>query len=68
GLYGVRSMLPGKSQRAVFVIDGEGRITHRNVRPLVGLVVPPKDDETIAAIKKVTIHVKESGDRSLKSE
>lgn len=68
GLYGVRSMLPGRSQRAVFVIDGEGRIVHRNVRPLVGLVVPPKDDETIAAIKKVTTHVKESGDTSPKSE
>ncbi|HVF26963.1 MAG TPA: peroxiredoxin [Pyrinomonadaceae bacterium] len=67
-LYGVRSMLPGRSQRAVFVVDAEGRIIHRNVRPLVGLVVPPKDDETIAAIKKVTTHVKESGDTSQKSE
>lgn len=54
GLFGVRSMLPGRSQRAVFVIDAEGRIVHRNVRPLIGLVVPPKDDETLAAIKRAT--------------
>lgn len=54
GLYGVRSVLPGRSQRAVFVIDAEGWIAHRHVRPLVGLFVPPKDDETIAAIKKAT--------------
>ncbi len=56
GLYGVRSVLPGRSQRAVFVIDAEGCIAHRHVRPLVGLFVPPKDDETIAAIKKATMN------------
>ena len=48
-LYGAQSWIPGKVARSVFVINGEGVITYRDVRPL-GLF-RPKDDDTIAAIK-----------------
>jgi peroxiredoxin Q/BCP len=49
-LYGARSLIPGKVARSVFVIDAEGIIRHRDVRPL-GLF-RPKDDETIKAIRE----------------
>jgi peroxiredoxin Q/BCP len=48
-MYGAQSLIPGKVARSVFVIDGNGVITYRDVRPL-GLF-RPKDDDTIAAIK-----------------
>jgi peroxiredoxin Q/BCP len=48
-MYGAQSLIPGKVARSVFVINGEGVITYRDVRPL-GLF-RPKDDDTIAAIK-----------------
>ena len=48
-LYGANSMIPGKVARSVFVINSDGVITYRDVRPL-GLF-KPKDDDTIAAIK-----------------
>ena len=48
-LYGAQSLIPGKVARSVFVIDGHGAITYRDVRPL-GLF-RPKDDDTIAAIR-----------------
>src|ERR1043165_4415261 len=47
--YGAQSLIPGKVARSVFVINGDGLITYRDVRPL-GLF-RPKDDDTIAAIK-----------------
>src|SRR5216117_1319289 len=47
-MYGAQSLIPGKVARSVFVIDAQGVITHRDVRPL-GLF-KPKDDDTIAAI------------------
>ena len=47
--YGAQSLIPGKVARSVFVINREGVITYRDVRPL-GLF-RPKDDDTIAAIK-----------------
>ena len=47
-LYGAQSLIPGKVARSVFVIDAQGKITYRDVRPL-GLF-KPKDDATIAAI------------------
>jgi peroxiredoxin Q/BCP len=47
-LYGARSLIPGKVARSVFVIDPEGAIRYRDVRPL-GLF-RPKDDEVIRAI------------------
>jgi peroxiredoxin Q/BCP len=49
-LYGANSMIPGKVARSVFVINPEGVITYRDVRPL-GLF-KPKDDDTIAAIRE----------------
>ena len=48
-LYGAKSLVPGKVARSVFVIDADGVIRYRDVRPL-GLF-RPKDDETIAAIR-----------------
>jgi peroxiredoxin Q/BCP len=48
-MYGAQSLIPGKVARSVFVIDGEGVIRYRDVRPL-GLF-RPKDDETIKAIR-----------------
>ena len=49
-LYGARSLIPGKVARSVFVIDANGIIHYRDVRPL-GLF-RPKDDEVIKAIKE----------------
>ncbi len=49
GLYGARSLIPGKVARSVFVIDAEGILRHADVRAL-GLF-KPKDDATITAIK-----------------
>jgi peroxiredoxin Q/BCP len=48
-LYGAKSLIPGKVARSVFVIDANGILRYRDVRPL-GLF-RPKDDEVIAAIK-----------------
>lgn len=47
--YGAQSLIPGKVARSVFIIDANGVITYRDVRPL-GLF-RPKDDEIIKAIK-----------------
>ena len=47
-LYGARSLIPGKVARSVFVIDANGILRYRDVRPL-GLF-RPKDDEVIKAI------------------
>jgi thioredoxin-dependent peroxiredoxin len=49
-LYGANSLVPGKVARSVFVIDGEGVIRHRDVRPL-GLF-RPKDDDVLRAIRE----------------
>lgn len=48
--YGANSLVPGKVARSVFVIDSDGIIRYRDVRPL-GLF-RPKDDETIKAIRE----------------
>ncbi|MFN2577602.1 MAG: peroxiredoxin, partial [Pyrinomonadaceae bacterium] len=48
-MYGAQSLIPGKVARSVFVINGDGVITYRDVRPL-GLF-RPKDDATIKAIR-----------------
>lgn len=48
-LYGAHSLIPGKVARSVFVIDANGTIRYRDVRPL-GLF-RPKDDEVIKAIR-----------------
>jgi peroxiredoxin Q/BCP len=47
-LYGARSLIPGKVARSVFVIDANGVLRYRDVRPL-GLF-RPKDDEVLQAI------------------
>jgi len=47
-LYGARSLIPGKVARSVFVIDANGILRYRDVRPL-GLF-RPKDDEVLKAI------------------
>jgi peroxiredoxin Q/BCP len=49
-LYGAQSLIPGKVARSVFVIDADGIIRHRDVRPL-GLF-RPRDDDVIAAIRR----------------
>ena len=48
--YGAQSLIPGKVARSVFVIDANGTIRYRDVRPL-GLF-RPKDDDTIKAIRE----------------
>jgi len=47
--YGARSWIPGKVARSVFVIDAQGIIRYRDVRP-IGLL-RPKDDDIINAIR-----------------
>lgn len=47
-LYGAKSLIPGKVARSVFVIDADGVIRYRDVRP-IGLF-RPKDDDIIKAI------------------
>ncbi|HEX8072271.1 MAG TPA: peroxiredoxin [Pyrinomonadaceae bacterium] len=49
-LYGARSLLPGRTARAVFVIDPQGVVSYRDVRP-VGLL-RPRDADIIAAIRR----------------
>ena len=53
-LYGARSLIPGKVARSVFVIDTNGVVRYRDVRPL-GLF-RPKDDEVIKAIREAQSH------------
>ena len=49
-LYGAQSLIPGKVARSVFVIDAQGIVRYREVRPL-GLF-RPKDDDLIHAIRQ----------------
>ena len=48
-LSGVRSWIPGRSARAVIVIDAEGVVRHRQVQPLS--LFRPKDNQVIEAIR-----------------
>jgi thioredoxin-dependent peroxiredoxin len=48
-LYGAQSLIPGKVARSVFVIDANGIVRYRDVRPL-GLF-RPKDADVIRAIR-----------------
>jgi peroxiredoxin Q/BCP len=48
-LYDVKSWLPGRAARAVFVIDKNGVIRHRGVQSLS--IFRPKDEDILAAIK-----------------
>jgi peroxiredoxin Q/BCP len=47
--YSARSLIPGKVARSVFVIDANGIVRYRDVRP-IGLL-RPKDDDIIKAIR-----------------
>ena len=49
-LFGVKSWLPNRSARAVFVIDKKGVIRYRKVQALS--IMRPKDDDVLAAIKE----------------
>ncbi|MCM3905110.1 MAG: peroxiredoxin [Pyrinomonadaceae bacterium] len=49
-VYGAKSLIPGKVARSVFVIDANGVIRYRDVRPL-GLF-RPKDEDVIGAIRE----------------
>lgn len=51
-LYGAKSILPGRTGRAEFVIDPSGKLTYKKVRP-IGLF-RPSDADVIAAIKAVS--------------
>ena len=48
--YGARSWLPGRSARAVVVVDARGLVRYLKVQPLS--LFRPKDDRIIAEIKK----------------
>jgi peroxiredoxin Q/BCP len=48
-IFGAQSIIPGKVARSVFVIDANGIVTYRDVRPL-GLF-RPKDDDVLRAIR-----------------
>ena len=48
--FGANSLIPGKVARSVFVLDANGVVRYRDVRPL-GLF-RPKDDEIIKAIRE----------------
>ncbi len=49
-MYGAKSLIPGKVARSVFVIDANGVIRYREVRPL-GLF-RPKDDDVLRSIRE----------------
>jgi peroxiredoxin Q/BCP len=53
GSYDVKSWLPGRSARAVFVIDKNGMIRHRQVQSLS--IFRPKDEEVLEAIRKANV-------------
>lgn len=50
GLYGSKSLIPGRTARSVFVIDAGGKLRYQDVRR-VGLL-KPKDDVIISAIRE----------------
>src|SRR5687767_12951154 len=52
-IYGAQSLIPGKVARSVFVIDGNGIVRYRDVRPL-GLF-RPKDEDVIRAIREAQV-------------
>ena len=50
--YGVKSWLPGRSARAVVVIDKDGVIRYHKVQSLS--IFRPKDDEILDVIKEIS--------------
>ncbi len=49
-MYGAKSLIPGKVARSVFVIDANGTVRYRDVRPLG--IFRPKDEDVIRAIRE----------------
>jgi len=47
--YGAKSWVPGRSARAVVVVDKQGKIAYRKVEPVS--LLRPKDDDVLAAIR-----------------
>ncbi len=47
--YGAKSLLPGRTARAEFVVDPQGRIAYKKVRPIG--IFRPADVDILAAIK-----------------
>ncbi len=50
--FGANSLLPGRTARAEFVIDPEGKLAYQKVRP-IGLF-RPADSDILEAIRKVS--------------
>lgn len=48
-VYGAASWVPGRTARAVVVIDADGLVRHHKVQPLS--LFRPKDDDVLAAIR-----------------
>lgn len=48
-MYGAKSWLPGRTARAVVVVDAEGVVRHSKAQPLS--LIRPKDDEVLAAVR-----------------
>ena len=60
--YDVKSWLPGRSARAVIVIDKEGKIAYRKVEAVS--LFRPKDEEVLAAIRTAQeVFLREHRDR-----
>lgn len=51
-LYDAKSWLPGRSARAVVVIDKTGRVAYHKVQPVS--LFRPKDDEILEAIRQAS--------------
>ena len=49
--YDVKSWLPGRSARAVVIVDRDGQIAYRKVETIS--LFRPKDDDVLAAIRSV---------------
>lgn len=52
-LYGATSLLPGRTARAEFVIDPNGNLVYKKVRP-IGLF-RPSDQDVLAAIRTAVV-------------
>jgi peroxiredoxin Q/BCP len=52
-MFDVNSWLPGRSARAVVVIDKDGKIRHHQIQSLS--LFRPKDDEVFAAIRAANV-------------
>ncbi|HEV2765891.1 MAG TPA: peroxiredoxin [Pyrinomonadaceae bacterium] len=61
-LYGARSWLPGRSARAVVVVDADGLLRYHKVQPLS--LFRPTDDRIIAEIKKAEARIQKPEARS----